>query len=189
MADKYAEDEWAIKHYGLEQCKLMDAYREDCDKRVEIGKQKMLENIPQLISQICKESKIELKFDSKWTEIRGESYLEIESEDFASKFSILWNAWKEMRITNFGGNFWYKRNKKGYYGSEEDFSKLCPNVGYGMSINYSYNSQEGGSNGQTIGHAWTDEEHNWEWQYKSEITRQKEYAEKEKAWREKEGLA
>ena len=25
--------------------------------------------------------------------------------------------------------------------------------------------------------------------YKSEITRQKEYAEKEKAWREKEGLA
>ena len=58
-----------------------------------------------------------------------------------------------------------------------------------MSINYSYNSQEGGSNGQTIGHAWTDEKHNWEWQYQSEIARQKEYAEKEKAWREKEGLA
>ena len=36
MADKYAEDEWAIKHYGLEQCKLMDAYSEDCKKRVEI---------------------------------------------------------------------------------------------------------------------------------------------------------
>ena len=94
MLDKYTEDEWAIEHYGLEQCKLMDAYHDDCEKRVEIGKQKMLENIPQLISQICKESKIDLKFDSKWTESRGESHLEIESEDFASKFSILWNAWK-----------------------------------------------------------------------------------------------
>lgn len=179
MADKYAEDEWAIEYYGLEQCKLMDTYHDDCEKRVEIGKQKMLENLPKLFSKICKESKIDLKFDSKWTsEIHGEHYLEIKSDDFASKFPVIWNAWKEMRITNFGGNFWYNRNKKSYYGSEEDFSKLCPNVGYGMSICYTYKNQEGGSNGQTIGHAWTDEEHNWEWQYQSEIARQKENEEK-----------
>lgn len=169
---KYIEDKWYVEKYGIETCKQMDAYYEDYSNRLEIGKQKMLENIDSLFNQIKEKSGLtDLAFNAYWKETRGDFYLEIESSNFADKFPVIFNAWKEMKVCNFGGNFWARRNKSGYYGGEEDFTKLCPNIGYGLSVDYCYESQDGGSNGTAIGHAWTDEEHNWEWQYETVIER------------------
>ena len=172
MGKKYVEDDWFVKEIGLEACKQRDDYYEDYENRLENGKKTILENIDSLYDLIKKSVGFDVKFkDAYFENIRGEDYLRIESEDFAKDFPIIFNAWKEMTIKQGSGNFWAERNKAGYYGGEEDFSKPCKNVGYGLSVMYSYIHQGGGSNGADIGHAWTDEEHNWEWQYESSVNR------------------
>ena len=160
---KYTEDEFFLERFGKEECERRDAYYENIDVREKNLFFTMLDKKEDLFNLIREKTHLRLNFTLVIETIRGNKYLKLESDEIED--SIIALAWKSFRVENFGGNVWYERNKEGYYGSEEDFSKPCPKIGYSMSISFSYTSHSGGYNGTNIGYASFSEETN-EWIFK-----------------------
>ena len=168
---KYSESKTYVEMYGEEKCKQMDAYYEDLYARKKAGLEKLIANLPSLFEKIIKKTGIAVPFTytvekaSRISEDDSDKRIEIESEDFSTKYGVIGNAWKKMVIDNFGGGFYKVNNKDSYYRNEEDYSKPCPEVRYNMSIEYRYESYSGGTNGTGIGYAEASEKTNWEWTF------------------------
>lgn len=166
MGKKYVEDKFYVEEYGMEQCKLMDAYYENEQER----KDKLLEQMTsyesrkQLAELLNSKTGLNLVYEIKVAETRqGSKYVEIESNEI--KNNIIALAWKSFKLCNFGGNFWTRRNKNSHYGNEEDFTKFAPEIGYGASIDFAYEHNDGGSNGAKVGQIrFTESSGKWEFE-------------------------
>lgn len=145
-------------------------YKKDVGNRMYNGLKKMIENMDNLFDQIKKETGIDVNFEYKVVQRQRKKgdFIEIESEDFASQFKVIKNAWRKMNIEGYG-SYWFENNKSSYYGYEEDFSKPCPEIGYTMTISYRYQHHDGGTNGATIGKAYASEKTGWKWNFVPEL--------------------
>lgn len=175
MRKDFTKDEWIVKQHGIEVAKQMNDYYNDLERRFEIGKKKAIENLPRLFEEINKKTGLNLTFtfELKNEDDFDRARIEIKSNDFASQFQVISNAWESMVVTNFSSGFYNEKNEQGYYNSERDYSKPCPNVSASMVIQYSYVHLDGGRNGATIGYARTSEKTNWEWTYETETESRK----------------
>lgn len=160
MEKKYVEDTFYINKYGMEQCKLMDAYYENEQERKDKLLEKMTsyESRKHLADLLNKKTGLDLVYEIKVAETRhGSKYVEIESSEI--KNNIIALAWKSFKICNFGGNFWITHNK------EEDFTKFVSEIGYDATIDFAYEHNDGGSNGAHIGNIeFTESSGKWEFE-------------------------
>lgn len=167
MEKKYVEDTFYINQYGMEQCKLMDSYYENEQERKDKLLEKMTsyESRKHLADLLNKKTGLDLVYEIKVAETRrGSKYVEIESSEI--KNNIIALAWKSFKICNFGGNFWTRRNKNSYYGNKEDFTKFASEIGYSASIDFTYEHNDGGSNGARIGNIkFTESSGKWEFEF------------------------
>jgi hypothetical protein len=169
----YQESDWAIKAYGLEECKRRDAYYEDYHRRAELIKQKAIEHIDELYNLIREYTTLDLNFRySIKKSYNGEEFLSIESDDFCDKYSFLQAGLEKIYIKTFNSNTYHSLNKEDSYREESDFSRPCETVGIWMSLVYEFKLFSGGTNSIEIGSV-RMEDNDYQWKLKPEKKRYK----------------
>lgn len=155
--------DWMVELYGEEEAKQRMAYIEDIETRKKLGSEVMLRNISGLYDQINSKLGLNLKFFHEFEyDSKGIiNFINIESNNFVEDYPILANAWKEFRVSNFGGGFYHDNS----HSDPKDYSKLSKNLSYSMSIDYHYTNHCGGFNGECIGTAYADEASGWKWSF------------------------
>ena len=149
-------DKWGIEKYGVEAWNQRCDYEDDKEERkeklfAEATKPEKMQELFALINGLVGE---DMKFTYKVN--KDKQKIEIESGVDLSDRPFIRLAWKEFRITNFGGGLGTNEH---HYG--EDYSKPVEKVFYWMSIHYEYSHIDGGSNGASIATAWFSEDGKW----------------------------
>ena len=162
-------DKWGIERYGAEAWNQQCDYEDNKEERkerifAEATRQEKMRELFSLINALVGE---DMKFTYKAD--AAKQRIEIESGVDLSDRPLISLAWKEFRITNFGGGV---GTSEPYY--DKDYSKPVAQVFYWMDIHYEYTHIGGGSNGASIATAFFSEE--GEWTLKSDKER---YAENE----------
>lgn len=162
---KYSEDSFWLEKYGAEICKQMDDYNENLNQRKSNLLIKAVEKQDELFKAINEKTGLKNTFKLELRKLRNSDDMIIDIESNEIKNSVIALAWKSFKIANFGGGVWSRKNKEGYYGSEEDFSKPSPEIGYTMSLHFAYTHNDGGTNGASIGTAYfIESEGNWKFE-------------------------
>lgn len=156
LADR--NNKWGIETYGAEKWIQQCDYEDDKERRKErvFAEATKSENMNELFALINSLLGEDMKFTYKVdTEKRK---IDIKSEvDLADK-PFICLAWKEFRVTNFGGGLGCEEP---YYSTDRDYSKPVKKVYYWMSIHYEYSHIDGGTNGASIATAWFLENGKW----------------------------
>lgn len=147
LADKYLEYQNAV-------------IKAENDLFAKVSTHKVMGELFDLINKKCN---LNLHYTFSTKNIRGEDYIYFESvENLAKNNPILELAWYKFHINNFnGGTVWSKefglpnaKRKYSYFEAEDiDYSKPIE-VGFSIDLHYSYEHQEGGSNGARLGWAY-----------------------------------
>ena len=98
----------------------------------------------------------DLKFTYKVVEGRSGVRIEFESQDLADKVGFLRLMFKEIYISQFNSEVYFK---------EEDDEEARPR--YWGTASFRYNHPSGGSNGCTFLTFWYDDKRGWEFDYRS----------------------
>lgn len=156
-------DKYAIETHGLEKWIQICDYEDNKNLRKEqvFSEAVKPENMSKLFSLI--DSLVEKDMCFSYSVNKEKQTISIKSDKDLSDEPLIRLAWKEFRITNFGGGL---ACDEPYHIAEIDYTKPVKKVFYWMDIHFSYTHLDGGSNGASIGTAYFYED--GEWSFKSD---------------------